>query len=213
MKRLFLTILLISCSLSAFSQSKSTIEGTVTDNNQQPVPGINVALEGTRYGSATDAEGQYIIPAIPAGNYTLVATGIGFKTEKREITINGSGTLRYDFQLSPSSYEMESIIVSGKSQLREVEEKAFNVDVVNTKKLDDTSLDLGNALDRASGVRVRQSGGVGSRMNFSLNGFKGNQVKFFIDGVPMENFGSSFQLNNIPVNLAERVEVYKGVVP
>src|SRR5690606_25849188 len=33
------------------------------------------------------------------------------------------------------------------------------------------------------------------------------------DGIPMDNFGSSFQLNNIPINFAERVEVYKGVVP
>ncbi|MGY0037689.1 TonB-dependent receptor domain-containing protein [Pedobacter sp. NJ-S-72] len=38
-------------------------------------------------------------------------------------------------------------------------------------------------------------------------------MKFFLDGVPMDNFGSSFQLNNIPINLAQRVEVYKGVVP
>ena len=50
-------------------------------------------------------------------------------------------------------------------------------------------------------------------MNFSLNGFSGKQVKFFIDGIPMDDFGSSFQLNNIPINLAERIEVYKGVVP
>lgn len=50
-------------------------------------------------------------------------------------------------------------------------------------------------------------------MNFSLNGFKGSQVRFFIDGVPMDNFGTSFQINNIPINLAERIEVYKGVVP
>ena len=213
MKRLLFTILLISCTLPAFSQTTSTLQGTVTDNNQQPVPGINVALEGTRYGAATNAEGQYVIPSIPAGTYTLVATGIGFKTGKQEITIKGSGTVSHDFQLSPSSYEMESIVVSGKSQLRQVEEKAFNVDVVDTKKLNATSLDLGNALDYVSGVRVRESGGVGSRMNFSLNGFKGKQVKFFIDGVPMDNFGSSFQLNNIPVNLAERIEVYKGVVP
>jgi len=46
-----------------------------------------------------------------------------------------------------------------------------------------------------------------------LNGFSGNQVRFFLDGVPMDNFGSSFQINNIPINFAERVEVYKGVVP
>jgi outer membrane cobalamin receptor len=72
---------------------------------------------------------------------------------------------------------------------------------------------LSHALDRVSGVRVREAGGVGSRSELSINGFSGNQIKVFIDGVPMDNFGSSFQLNNIPVNLADRVEVYKGVVP
>ncbi|MES2810621.1 MAG: TonB-dependent receptor, partial [Bacteroidota bacterium] len=63
------------------------------------------------------------------------------------------------------------------------------------------------------GVRVRESGGVGSTFSLSLNGFSGNRVRYFIDGVPMDNFGSSFQINNIPINVAERIEVYKGVVP
>ena len=76
-----------------------------------------------------------------------------------------------------------------------------------------STLDLSHALDRISGVRIRETGGVGSNSTFSLNGFSGRQVRFFIDGVPMENFGTSFQINNIPINLAERIEVYKGVVP
>ncbi|WP_448634119.1 TonB-dependent receptor plug domain-containing protein [Pedobacter panaciterrae] len=54
---------------------------------------------------------------------------------------------------------------------------------------------------------------MGSNFNVSLNGFSGNHIRYFIDGIPMDNFGSSFQINNIPINVAERVEVYKGVVP
>lgn len=50
-------------------------------------------------------------------------------------------------------------------------------------------------------------------MNITLNGFTGRNVKIFMDGVPMQGNSSSFQLNNIPVSLAERIEVYKGVVP
>lgn len=64
-----------------------------------------------------------------------------------------------------------------------------------------------------SSVRIREEGGMGSNYNFSLNGFSGNQVKFFLDGIPMDNFGSSFNLANISANMAERVEVYKGVLP
>lgn len=50
-------------------------------------------------------------------------------------------------------------------------------------------------------------------MQMMLDGFSGKHVKVFIDGVPQEGVGSSFGLNNIPVNFAERIEVYKGVVP
>lgn len=50
-------------------------------------------------------------------------------------------------------------------------------------------------------------------MQLTLDGFSGKHVKIFIDGVPQEGVGSSFGLNNIPVNFAERIEIYKGVVP
>ena len=46
-----------------------------------------------------------------------------------------------------------------------------------------------------------------------MDGFSGKHIKIFIDGIPQEGVGNSFGLNNIPVNFAERIEVYKGVVP
>ena len=49
--------------------------------------------------------------------------------------------------------------------------------------------------------------------SITLDGFSGKHVKIFIDGVPQEGVGSSFGLNNIPINFADRIEVYKGVVP
>ena len=68
-------------------------------------------------------------------------------------------------------------------------------------------------VEEAPGMKLRESGGVGSDMQLMLDGFSGKHVKVFIDGVPQEGVGSSFALNNIPVNFAERIEVYKGVVP
>ena len=74
-------------------------------------------------------------------------------------------------------------------------------------------MDLSNVIDKISGVKIRSTGGVGSEANVTLNGFSGRHVKIFIDGVPMDGMSSAFGLNNIPVGLAKRVEVYKGVVP
>jgi len=105
------------------------------------------------------------------------------------------------------------VSVVGKSAVKKVKESAYNVAAVDAKALHNTTLDLSQALDRVSGVRIRQDGGVGSSTNLMLNGFTGQHVKFFLDGVPMEGFGSSFQINNIPINMADRIEIYKGVVP
>ncbi|MBO5831273.1 MAG: TonB-dependent receptor plug domain-containing protein, partial [Alistipes sp.] len=65
----------------------------------------------------------------------------------------------------------------------------------------------------APGLKLRESGGVGSDMAITVDGFTGKHVKIFIDGVPQEGVGSSFSLNNIPAGFAERIEVYRGVVP
>lgn len=109
--------------------------------------------------------------------------------------------------------ELEKVTVVGHSATQLVNRQSYNVTAIDARKLHNSTLDLSHALDRVSGIRVRETGGVGSSFNFSLNGFSGNQVRFFLDGIPMDNFGSSFQINNIPINFAERVEVYKGVVP
>lgn len=79
--------------------------------------------------------------------------------------------------------------------------------------MENTSQNLSDLLSQAPGMKLRESGGVGSDMQLMMDGFSGKHIKVFIDGVPQEGVGSSFSLNNIPVNFAERIEVYRGVVP
>ncbi|HWL00355.1 MAG TPA: TonB-dependent receptor [Parapedobacter sp.] len=108
---------------------------------------------------------------------------------------------------------LEEVDVTGKTAIRTAKEQAFNVNVIDAKQLYNSSADLNQALNRSTGVRIREDGGLGSAFSFSLNGFTGRQVKFFLDGLPMDNFGSSLTLNNFPATMAERIEIYKGVLP
>ncbi len=103
-----------------------------------------------------------------------------------------------------------TVVSTGVSRVRR---SPFNVLAVDAKGLHNTTKTLGDALGKAPGVKLRESGGVGSEMQLMVDGFGGRHVKVFIDGVPQEGVGSSFGLNNIPVGFAERIEVYKGVVP
>ena len=137
---------------------------------------------------------------------------MGYERFTEKINFESGKIYQKEIKLK-SGYHLGEVMVLGKSKIKEIEALAYNVSVINAQKLQNTTLDIGHALDRVAGIRIRESGGVGSEMNLSMNGFRGNQVKTFIDGIPMEYFGSSFQINNIPIGLADRVEIYKGVVP
>ena len=120
--------------------------------------------------------------------------------------------MRQNITISPETQQLDEVTVvsTGVSRLKR---SAFNAVAVDTKELQNTTKNLSDALAKAPGMKLRESGGVGSDMQLMLDGFSGKHVKVFIDGVPQEGVGSSFGLNNIPVNFADLIEVYKGVVP
>ncbi|UBM59138.1 TonB-dependent receptor [Marinilongibacter aquaticus] len=216
MKQIYFIALLLGLytPLAVLAQkSQSRLSGKIVDTKGQPIPGASVQLEGQSVGAIANEKGWFEIEGDFPQELKLRVSFLGYEPYSKVLTVESWKRKELKIVLNESSLNLEEVLVTGKSVLSEVKEQAFNVSVVDAKALHGTNLDVGHALDRISGVRVRESGGVGSDMNFSLNGFRGKQVRFFIDGVPMDNFGSSFQLNNIPINVAQRIEVYKGVVP
>ena len=111
------------------------------------------------------------------------------------------------------SIDLKEVKIVGKSKARRMQEQAYAISVVDLAKQYISATPLNKVLNTVTSVKIREEGGLGSNYSLSMNGFSGNQVKFFIDGIPMDNFGSSFNLANIPANMADRIEVYKGVLP
>lgn len=191
----------------------NNISGVIKDKAGKPVPDLNVKIEPGGLTTTTDQAGSYYFRKLKSGKYTITVTGIGYTTQTKTVSFEENKSTILNLRMDADSKALETVIVTGRTEVQEVNRQAFNVTAIDAKQLYNTTLDLAGALDRVSGVRVRESGGVGSNFNLSLNGFSGNHVKYFIDGIPMDGFGSSFQINNIPINAAERIEVYKGVVP
>jgi outer membrane cobalamin receptor len=210
--RLLILILMFFTSIQGFSQnSKVNLSGVVLVDNGKPAEGVSVALKGTSYSTLTNEKGEFEISAAP-GNYTLSITYVGYKSKQTKINLDQSKTIPA-ITIEEDMAALDEVQVKGKSKVQRVREEAFNITAVDLKQLYNTSADLNQVLNRTTGVRVRETGGMGSEFKFTLNGFSGDQVKFFLDGIPIDNYGSSFTLNNIPVTMAERVDVYKGVVP
>ena len=212
-KFLFSSIIFLF-SFVSFSQQNQvlSVAGQVKENSGQTIPYATVFIEKTDLSMISDENGNFVFKNIKPGKYTLKITAIGFSNYKKNIEVSNSD-VSFPIQLESELQELESVTVLGRTATDKINKQAYSVTAIDAKKLHNTTLDLSHALDRVSGVRVREQGGVGSQSELSINGFSGNQIKVFIDGIPMDNFGSSFQLNNIPINLADRVEVYKGVVP
>lgn len=108
--------------------------------------------------------------------------------------------------------QLEEVVING-SQVKRINGSAYNVVAVDASQLRNTNLDIAGMLDRVSGVKIRQDGGLGSAASINLNGFTGKHIRLFIDGVPMSQAATSLGINNIPAGIAQRIEVYKGVVP
>ncbi len=196
-----------------FCGAQEVVQGVVLDQNSNPIPEASIKIvELKNAGTSSDFDGRFSIK-LPEGKYTLKTSFMGFKTALTSITINVTQIPFITIVLKESVEELKDVIVKGKTDARKTREKAFEVEVVQTKELKNLSIDINSMLTTIPGVNVRQRGGLGSAFDFSLNGLSGKQVKFFIDGIPLENFGSSLSLNNFPATLIDRAEVYKGVVP
>lgn len=209
---LLLTLLL---SVKSWSQEQRTaaIEGTVKSESGEALPGVTLILESTSKGAMTDVEGNFSISNIEQGYHVLQIRHLGYAPVDREINLNPSEVLELEITLEQKTEEIDNVTVLGKSLTFRVREQAYAVSAISTEDLYNSTSDVQQVLNRVPGVRILEEGGLGSDTNFTLNGFSGDQVKFFMDGIPMDHLGSSLGLSDIPVNSIDRIEVYKGVVP
>lgn len=208
MKKELALILFLLTLLKSFAQ----ISGKIVDTNNEPVIGVNIIIENTSIGTLSDIDGNYNLKNLKSGTYRIAASYIGFKTVKKTVTLKKENII-LNFKLEEDAFTLNTVEIKGKTKAQIIREQSYAVETVEMKDLKNLSTDINAILGKVSGVNIRQSGGLGSDFSLSLNGFSGNQIRVFIDGIPMHYFGTSLTLNNFPSNLIEQIEVYKGVVP
>ena len=129
------------------------------------------------------------------------------------LLMGGQASAQHKKSQMRDSVALENVTVIGKSKAQRLREGALAVNAVDVRSLISSISSLSGLVDRTSGVKIREEGGVGSDFDLSINGMSGNSVRYFLDGVPLDTKGSGVTLANLPVNLIDHVEIYKGVVP
>ncbi len=205
-------LLLISFTATGFSQ-QIQLKGKVIDIKGEPVIGAVIFVKNTSNATYTDEKGNYQL-FVESDQNTIVCSMVGYLKKESILDAESINTqnLNITLEIDPTT-TFDAAVVMGKSKVRLVEESGFNVVAIDATPFHNASVNLTQVLDRTPGVKIKQEGGLGSKTNVSINGLSGQHVRFFIDGMPMDAMSSAFQLNNLPVNMADRIEVYKGVVP
>ncbi|KEO71931.1 TonB-dependent receptor [Anditalea andensis] len=201
-----------SASVKAQGQ-KCSISGVAYNSQGETLPGIMVLLQDSSLGAVTDMNGFFSINGLSAGTHSIYLSGLGYQRKDVPVKVAPQDKMEIIVILEESEEELGEVVVEGKTFEKEIEESGFAVNVIETKKASLQSLQTNDLLNRTAGIRVRQNGGLGSAVNYNLNGMSGNSVRIFIDGIPISTYGASFSLNSIPPALIERIEVYKGVIP
>ncbi|MCE7043165.1 TonB-dependent receptor [Dyadobacter sp. CY312] len=207
------TIVLILFSASLSFAQNGIIRGRVTSDGKTAVSFATIHVAKSSLAATTDEAGRYEIKNVPFGHHTLVVSSLEIHLHESKLHVQkAEQTHNISVKLKDANNLLEVQVV-GKTEKKELETQGFAVTIIETKEASLRNLTTNELLDRSVGVRVRQNGGVGSRVEYNLNGMSGSAVGLFLDGIEISTYGSSFNLNNIPPAMIERIEVYKGVLP
>ncbi len=196
---------------AAPAQAQTTVEGTVTSGGE-PLPGVNVRVESTSQGAATDADGRYRITGLEPGTYALVASAVGFETARKEMTLTGDETRQVDFALEETVVRGEEVVVTGTMRETYVKDSPVKVEVVTSEYLErQPTSNLMDVIGNVNGVSTQLNCGVCYTNAIRINGVEGANTAVLIDGMPiMGALANVYGLNGISPTIIDQVEIIKG---
>lgn len=209
-----LLFFVFSTFLSGFAYSQTgNLSGKLTFEDGQPVTFATIYIQSVKKHGLSDESGNYAIKDIPYGKHRVQISSLEIELNEFEIEISGANKPMTTILKRSGHTNLDEVQVNGESYKTQVEKSGFAVNVIDTKEASLRNIQTNELLNTTVGVKIRQNGGLGSEVNYSLNGLSGNAVRIFIDGIPISAYGNSFNLNSIPPSMIKEIEVYKGVVP
>lgn len=206
-------ICILFCFIAGFNTQtiaqRVSVKGKLLNEAGEPVVGASIHIKRKQV-NISDTDGAFSVQLQP-GKHVIQISSVGYRTLEKEINTNTASPIV--FTLEKKVEQLQEISVQQKAATQLAKEKIYAVDVLDFKVIRNRNLDMNRLLDAMPGIRVRESGGLGSAVDYSINGLSGKAIRFFLDGIPMTTFGGGFAINNFPAGTLERIEIYKGVTP
>ncbi len=196
-----LSVLICMTASQVFAGTTGKISGKIIDKSTgEALIGANVLIVGTSMGSSSDIDGNYFILNIPPGEYQVKASMIGYASVTFEhVKVSVDQTTKIDFELNPESIELENVVVTA-------EKPIVRKDLTSTEQTvsgDDISMlpleDVASVVNLQAGV-----------INGHFRGGRSDEVRYLIDGVPVNDVYSGQSSLSAEVNSIQEVQVLVG---
>lgn len=193
---------------SAWAQS---VSGRILDEDGAPLPGVNVLIEGTSRGTASDVDGRYEVGDLPPGVVVVRFSAIGFHVETRTVRLMDGETTVLDMVLRWKTLLSDEVVVTASRREQPALSVPVSVSVLSTEDLARrNTVVLDEALRTVSGVNI-----LGNQINVrGSSGFAyntGSRVLLMLDGMPLLTPDSDgVPLEALPTSEIKQIEVLKG---
>ncbi|MGI9543684.1 MAG: TonB-dependent receptor plug domain-containing protein [Cyclobacteriaceae bacterium] len=218
---------LILMTVSVYGQTAYTLRGTVTDDNNDPVPGATVQFNNSNLGTVTDVSGDYTLQVTTEpGNYTLGFRSVGLVTQEVGITLGSQNEVVNDVSLNTDILGLDEVVITGVGALTEKKQLGNTISTIKGQDITQSgAVDVTGALSgKLAGIQVTQNsgdpaGGISVRLRSASTVNGSSDPLYIIDGVIVNNNSTNVlditsvvqnRLSDINPQDIERIEVIKG---
>lgn len=204
-------IILLFLATTFLNAQSREVYGIVTDEQGHPIIGANILIENTLLGTATDSKGKYRITNLPNRIYNVLISVIGYSKESYEVIDPSTRKREVNFQLEPTSYQYDQLVISANKYSQDLREIAASAYVIDSKifsekgyqKIDDAFRYVPGVTMTLDQISIRGSSGY-SRGT-------GTRVLVALDGIPIYTPDTGEIIwELIPITEIDRVEILKG---
>ncbi len=208
------------------AQATGQLVGTVRDAaTQRPLEAVQVYIGGTGIGALTNAAGRFLLLNVPAGEHSLVAEIVGYRSGAQTVTVAAGSSVVADFSLEQTAITLDQIVVTGAGVATEKRKLGNTIATLDASSLENAPVtDFSQLIaGREPGVvSLPSSGYTGEGAKIRIRGSSSlsqlNEPIIYVDGIRVDRSavdanngqGNPSRLDDIPPEAIERVEILKG---
>ncbi len=210
--RLFITLLLAA--ISFLSKAQQTLHIKITGGENKTPIAASILLKGTGKGYSADTSGIASVSFPSNGEYTLVATAVGYEGKETKITIPyTSDTL--EIELESREHEMAEVVVQSTRTSRTIANVPTRVETIELEEIDEKNnmrpANVAMLLHESTGIQVQQTSATSGNASIRIQGLDGRYTQLLKDGFAnFGNFSSGLSVLEIPPLDLKQVEIIKG---